>query len=336
MPTRAETDELGDALTVDDLIEDAGAVEVSKLKKQHDADQRTIKRLRRTIERAQTIEPTKAPKVRPPKPKATKHITRVIIPDSHGEHIDLAARDAFLNDLPMLDPQQIVFLGDHLDCGGTLSGHQKSFTHELTESYSADVAACNHFLDEIDKRCPDAEKDYIFGNHEHRIERWAARNFDNAADARLAAELLGPAAVLNLKGRGYKWYTPGEMYHGLSVPGTIKKGKCHFTHGMSAAKHAASVHLNRVGANVVFGHVHRVQHVGENTVNSGGIGAWTPGTLAKLQPLYMHTRPTDWQHGYGVQFVSMASGRFVHINVPIVGGESLLVTAVDALRVVGK
>jgi len=91
------------------------------------------------------------------------------------------------------------------------------------------------------------------------------------------------------------------------------------------------VHLARVGANVVFGHVHRVMHVGERTVTNSAFGAWCPGTLAKLQPLYQHTRPTSWQHGYGVQFCNQSTGTFVHFNVPIIDGVSLMQDAVGAI-----
>ena len=52
-------------------------------------------------------------------------------------------------------------------------------------------------------------------------------------------------------------------------------------------------------------------------------------TLAKLQPLYKHTEPSSWSHGYGVQFVN-ASGNFIHINVPILDGESMLAPLLKA------
>jgi hypothetical protein len=58
-------------------------------------------------------------------------------------------------------------------------------------------------------------------------------------------------------------------------------------------------------------------------VNIGDIRAWNPGCLCQLQPLWCHTRPTDWNHGYGVQSV-LPSGEFLHINVPIIEGRSLL------------
>lgn len=252
-----------------------------------------------------------------------KDFARVVIPDSHGNHIDIPARDAFCADLAALRPKQIVMLGDHLDCGGTFNSHQRTYTHEFTESYADDCAAANRFLDMIQRRAPDAEIYYIEGNHEQHVERWASRNFLSHKDAVGMLDVYGPEAVLDLKRRGIRYFKRSEMYMGLSIPGTIKLGKCHFVHGISASKHAAATHLARFGANVVFGHVHRVQAIHERTVASDGFGAWTPGTLAKLQPLYAHTAPTNWSHGFGVQFVQ-PSGAFVHLNIPIHKGKSLL------------
>lgn len=273
----------------------------------------------------------KLPAIRVRKGKAAKHIIRLIVPDSHGAHIDAEAEAAILRDTTRLQPQEIVYLGDHLDCGGTFSSHQRSYTSELTESYADDVAYANRFLDAIQKAAPDAKTHYIYGNHEAHIERWASREFQSARDAQFVLERIGPAAVLDLKRRGFTWYLPSEMYMGLTVPGTIRIGECFFTHGMSHAKHADAVHLQRVGANVVFGHVHRNMSIGERTVTSAGFGAWCPGTLAKLQPLYRHTQPTSWQHGYAVQFVNVSTGTFAHWNVAIHKGTSMLSNAVDAI-----
>jgi len=248
---------------------------------------------------------------------------RVIIPDSHGEHIDLPARDAFLRDLKRLDPDEIVLLGDHLDCAGTFSTHQRSYTNELAESYEADVNAANEFLSLVQKNAPRAKCHYLEGNHEAHVERWASRNFTQKRDADRVLEALGPAAVLYLKQRGIRYYRRSEHYQGISIPGCIRLGKVYFVHGISHSRHSAAAHLARFGDNVVFGHVHRSQSVVERSVTREGFGAWCPGTLAKLQPLYKHTEPSSWSHGYGVQFVSK-TGKFLHVNVPILAGKSLL------------
>lgn len=253
-----------------------------------------------------------------------KSKVRVIIPDFHGEHIDRVAAKACIADIKKLQPDEIVYLGDGLDAGGTFNTHQRSFTNEMTESYEADCAGANNFLDRVQHAAgKDVEYHYIEGNHEQHVERWAARSFASHKDAVNLLSVYGPEAVLKLKQRGIKYYKRSTHYMGLSIPGTLRLGRCFFTHGISFAKHAASVHLARFGASVVFGHVHRSMSVIERTVTSDGFGAWCPGTLAKLQPLYQHTSPTSWSHGYGLQFVN-PSGRFIHVNVPIHKGTSFL------------
>jgi hypothetical protein len=264
--------------------------------------------------------------------KSSKHIIRLIVPDSHGNHINKPAMLALLKDCKALNPDEIVYLGDHLDAGGTFNSHQRNYTKELTESYDDDCDAANEFLDAMDQAAPNARKHYLQGNHEAHVERWASRVCVSKKTADMIVEKLGPETVLRLKKREIKYYKGTEHYMGLSVPGTIKLGKCYYTHGISFAKNAAAVHLARFGANVVFGHVHRAQSVVERTVTSDGFGAWCPGTLAELQPLYMHTAPSSWSHGYAIQFVNVRSGRFLHLQVPILNGSSLLLETVDAIH----
>jgi len=222
-------------------------------------------------------------------------------------------------------------LGDHLDAGGTFSQHQRNYTNELVESYEADVAACNAFLDEVCKAAKQARIHYLEGNHEAHVQRWAARMFTSRRDAEMVVDQLGPEKVLRLRERGIRYYKSSVMYQGLSIPGTIRLGKCYFTHGICHSKNADRTHLSKFGEPVVFGHVHRSMSVIESTVTKAAIGAWCPGTLAKLQPLYKHTSPSGWTHGYGLQFVER-SGRFLHLNVPIVRGRSLLADLTKELK----
>ena len=115
---------------------------------------------------------------------------RVIIPDSHGSEIDVPARDAFLADLKQVNPREIVMLGDHVDVGGIFSTHQRSYVEEIRYSYEDDLAAAADFLDEIQKRAPKAEIFALEGNHEAHAERWVARTFYHAKDARAVNNLV--------------------------------------------------------------------------------------------------------------------------------------------------
>lgn len=256
---------------------------------------------------------------------------RVIVPDSHGNHIDPSAEKAFLRDLKAIAPREIVMLGDHLDCGGLFSAHQRTYTAEMTESYEDDCMAANSLLDAIQKAAPRATIHYIEGNHEQHVERWVARNFERRRDAEALLEVWGPEKKLQLRRRGIRYYKRSRHYMGCSIPGTIRLGKCFFTHGICAGQQATYQHLVRFGDNVVHGHTHRAASYHTKTVRSEGHGAWSPGTLAELQPLYQHAAPSGWSQGYALQEVAK-SGRFLHIHVPIVGGESLLLGAVKALK----
>lgn len=303
--------------TVDDVLADA-----KRGKRGAEQDAKLIESLSAEIDRLRKARAPKPVKVR--KGKAAKHLTRVIVPDSHGAHIDPVARDAFLSDLALLDADEVVMLGDHLDCGGTFSTHQRTYTSELVESYDDDVSATNSFLDSIQQAASRAQYDYIEGNHEGHVGRWVARNFNSHRDAEMVLGLIGPEGVLRLKQRAMRYIRRDVFHDGLAIPGAIRKGRCFFVHGVSHSKHADAVHLERFGASVVFGHVHRSMSVVSRTVTSHGHGAWCPGTLAKQQPLYAHTNPTSWSTGYALQLVNASTGNFLHINVAIADGVSML------------
>lgn len=245
---------------------------------------------------------------------------RLIVPDTHGEHVDWTAAHTMVLDIEPLAAEigEVVWLGDHLDCGGTFNAHQRNYTHEMTESYAADVAAALRLIRMVRERTPYASHHYLEGNHEQHVERFLARNFASFRDAEFLLDMIGPRNVLTLDQLDIRYYRASELHMGLAVPGAIRLGRCHFTHGFAHSKNAVATHLERVGDNVVHGHTHRAQSTASRTVASSAQGAWCPGTLAQLQPLYRHTSPTSWTHGYALQFVE-ADGRFTHVQIPIFG-----------------
>lgn len=250
----------------------------------------------------------------------TSSYIRLIIPDSHGEHCHWGFANGMINDIEKLasDIKEVVWLGDHLDCGGTFNAHQRNYTHEMTESYKADVQAARRLINMVRERTPLASHHYIEGNHEQHVERFLARNFQSYADSEFLLDLVGPRAVLNLDALDINYYRSCDTHMGLVIPGLIRLGKCYFIHGVSVAKNAVAATLERIGDNIVHGHTHRAQSTIVRTATQQAIGGWCPGTLAKLQPLYRHTTPTTWTGGYSLQFVE-ASGRFSHHQIPLFG-----------------
>jgi hypothetical protein len=226
--------------------------------------------------------------------------------------------------LEVLKPAQVVRLGDHIDCGGFLAQHHTmGFVAETSYSFEDDVEAANMFLDETQKRIGKADDWYIVGNHEARIEKWITKQtLNHPQDAAYMNRMFAPANVLGLKQRGIQVVNRDECYHGLSKRGTIKLGKCLFHHGTRAGVNAAKANLDDLGANVCFGHTHRIASYVKETAYSM-IGAYSFGCLCQLHPLYGDTRISGWAHGYGIQVVGRDGG-FMTLSVPIIEGRSYL------------
>jgi len=248
----------------------------------------------------------------------------ICIPDTHGSKIDRAAVAAMLSDIEQLKPQRIILLGDHVDCGGFLAMHHvMGYVAETAYSYEDDVAEANAFLDALQKAAGGAVIEYIEGNHERRVETWCVtQTLRHSKDAEGLRRHYAPEFRLNLKERGIQYFRQGAFYDELSVPGVIRRGKCFFFHGVSTSKNAVAKTVATIAGNCVFGHTHRAQSEIVRHVGTGVIGSWNPGCLSELQPLWQHTAPTSWTHGYGVQLTEQ-SGDFLHLNIPIIGGKSL-------------
>lgn len=288
--------------------------------------ERLVKRQSQRIER-QSKASYKLP--RSPRAVSSRGVWfRVIVPDTHGCYADEAALAAFLRDLELIAPKvrEIILLGDHLDCGGFLAQHHTiGYVAEAAYSFEDDTDATNTLLDRVQEICPRSRIDYLEGNHERRVETWCVtQTLAHAKDAAYLYKMFSPESVLHLAKRNITYYRQGVFYDGLRIPGAIRRGRCHFTHGTRCGRNAAQQTLSDFGGNVVFGHVHTAMQASASTVKGGGIGSWCPGGLCRLQPLWRHTQPTSWNHGYAVQAVRKDEG-FMHIHIPILDGESYLV-----------
>lgn len=259
--------------------------------------------------------------------KPTGNFNRFIIPDTHGCFVDKKALKSVLDDLETLGDSvgEVILLGDHLDCSGWLAKHHKMKTiQEARYTFEEDLDAANVLLDEIHKRSPASVKHYLEGNHEERIEAWCVETAaQNPRDAARLRSMHSPEAVLHLGQRNINYYRRVESHCGLRRNGIIKLGRCYFCHGTTHAKHAATIHLRQHKRCVVFGHTHRMQMDSTADVDTE-LAAWCPGCLCTLEPIYRHSGPTEWSHGYALQLVQQ-DGDFLHINVPIIDGRSYLV-----------
>lgn len=278
-----------------------------------------------TLNRTLAARTVRLPAAKTAQARTAGDVVRVIVPDTHGAKADAGAVAALLADVKRLDPHEIILLGDHVDCGGFLAqNHVMGYVAETAYSYEQDVEHANAFLDALQAAAPRASIEYLEGNHERRVETWCVtQTLRHSRDAEGLRQLYAPEYRLRLASRGIRYYRQGVFYDGLSVPGVIKRGKVFFFHGISTSKNAVAATQDRIGGNCVFGHTHRAQSELARRVGTGVVGSWNPGCLCELQPLWQHTAPTNWTHGYAVQLVA-AKGGFLHLNIPILDGNTHL------------
>ena len=258
--------------------------------------------------------------------KATKGSwVRIAFGDTHGCSLDQTAWSALLGDLEVLKPREIVHMGDVLDCDGWLASHHTTNYVAQTEySYSDEVIAGNQMFDQLQTVCPKSEIHVIEGNHDLRVETHClTMTQKHRADAELLIQSFAPRVVLNLEKRKIAWWSRGECHHDAVAGGTIRLGKCYFTHPQTASKHHAAKMAAAFGSNVVYGHTHRRDYYPGANVRGEEWAAWSPGCMCVKRKYWHHTELFQHTQGYHLQLVQ-PDDSFLGINVPIIDGQSYL------------
>lgn len=259
-------------------------------------------------------------------PRAKNCHFRVAVGDSHGALIDEGAASAFLEDLRWLKPKELILLGDHIDCGGFLAEHHTmGYVADNEYTYADDVTACNWFLDRVQEASPNSAIDWVEGNHDVRPERWImTQKLRSAQDVKLFYQMYGTPNVTHVVKRGIAYHKLSERHlKDSNVAGTIKRGKCYFQHSKVIGAQGTYKLMRQFNACVVHGNSHAMVQFSERTVSAGEIGGWSAGCLCRLQPLWYNRDPDPWVHGYHLQLVE-SDGPFLAINIPVIGGRSLL------------
>lgn len=304
---------------------DKPQTEIKRLNKLLEQQQRQIDRLRGMKRTAFGKALTRSRK---------QGFVRIVFGDIHGSYLDAQAVSAFLEDVRLLKPAELICVGDLLDCAGFLAEHHTiGVVPQLDYTYEHDSGAANDFLDSLAKASGNAPCTVLEGNHEARIQRWIAKaTIRNVADARMLERMYGAAAVLKLEDRNIRWIRRHEIYDDLSIHGTIRlRPGAVAQHGEAyCGVNATRQLLQALGKNVFHGHTHRLCAIYGENLASDLVGVNT-GCLCQKRPLYGLTKTTGWMHGYAVQFVQPGQG-FLAIPVPIVGGVSYLAPLLALLK----
>lgn len=258
------------------------AQRLRELEKENNALKKNLSLVVNQLDRARAIK-IKPSKVGPAdiRPRRRKDKVRICIPDTHGAVVDEKALAIVLADIKALAPDEIILMGDHVDCGGFLAQHHTiGYVAETSYSYEEDIAMANMFLDSVRLAAPNARIEYLEGNHEDRVEGWCiTQTLSHQRDADFLRRSFAPEFLLKLKEREIPYYRRSVCYDGITVPGVIKRGKCYFLHGFTAAKHAVAATQLKVAGNVVAAHTHRAQSDLVRRISVGVVGSWNPGCL---------------------------------------------------------
>jgi predicted phosphodiesterase len=249
-------------------------------------------------------------------PKESTHIL-LAFGDVHFPHQNPRALEVFCRAAERIGPDLMVCLGDLLDCGH-FSTHPPTFG--VPESnYVDDLRQANAFLDRLQK--VSGRLVMVEGNHEYRLDRWAALT----TQGRGTYSMLAPRLQLS-QGRRNFTYVPYGSASG-AYPHYAINARIIAVHGWSCARHATKQHLDiSQGKSVIHGHTHRadasiIQNIWSRTPG-GVVEARSAGCLCKRIPLYGTGRPVEWVNAFILGYLGRRSDTLY--TIPIMENRCIL------------
>lgn len=205
-------------------------------------------------------------------------------------------------------PDLAVSLGDILDCK-QFSVHPGAYG-EPDSQYEDDLFAANKFLDDIAAHTK-GRLVLVEGNHEYRIDRWAAR----AAEGRGSYTMLAPRLQL-MRHRDKTTYIPYGSRDGC-YPHYKINNRIMAVHGWSYAIHATKEHLRKSqGKSVLHGHTHRLDaSTFPNVWGGGTITAMSSGCLCQPIPTYGTGTPVDWVNAFIIGYLGRTNDTLFQIPI---------------------
>ncbi len=240
--------------------------------------------------------------------------TMLAFGDLHIPQHNRRAVEVFCRAAERIQPDLVVCLGDLLDCG-QFSPHLPTYGVPETE-YLDDLREAGALLDRLQKVC--TRLVVVEGNHEHRLDRWAAAT----AEGRGAYSMLAPRVQLT---RGRRCiYVPYGSADGR-YPHYRVNSRIIAVHGWSYARHATKNHLAvSQGKSVIHGHTHRADASIVQNIWSPGrvIEARSAGCLCRPIPLYGAGRPVEWVNAFILGYLGRRSDTLY--TIPIVDDRCIL------------
>ena len=229
-----------------------------------------------------------------------------------------------------LNPDRVIMVGDNLDFP-EFGKYRLSSAYALTTQASIDRATT--LCAEIRSAAPNAEIDWISGNHEERLSNFLIDNAKASFGIRKGNTpdswpVLSVPYLCRFTDYGINYvagYPAGQVW----INQRLK-----VIHGNKVRSNGSTAHayLNDSKVSVIYGHIHRREWCEKTRQDWDGaktVMAASPGTLARCDGAVPSTkggidldgRPLtiveDWQQGIGVVTYEEGEGQFWYEQVPI-------------------
>lgn len=248
------------------------------------------------------------------------HIEGLVASDLHSMHCDPFAREVFLAECKLRQPDAIVFNGDVVDFPA-VSTHPKLPGH-FHLSMQDELNWAKALFRQTREECPEAAIYYVIGNHEYRLVRYLADTKPSLAslDSLDFSELFGLAEFEVCFVCRSNFLAPtSKMRREDVAENWIILGDCYaITHGNSCAKFSAEKELATFKMSGTSGHVHRPQLYYDNSPGTGPL-SWmsTPMMAHESDGRDFIHGPSRWNMGFG-EFAIFPQARAVSQNIVLV------------------
>lgn len=211
------------------------------------------------------------------------HVEGMFGSDFHSRYCDPLALRAFLLVAEQVQPDVICLGGDVVDFP-QVSRHRQLPGH-FTLSIKDEIDwARDSLFKPLREICPEAQIDFIIGNHEARL-------IGAVSDSAPALASLPNLSFANLFGlddyeinlvcrSNFLATTAKARRNDVLENWKVYGGTVAATHGLSCAKNAIAVELERFKMSVIMGHTHRSGIVTSNSPGTGAIVGVNAGMMA--------------------------------------------------------